>query len=295
METRLLVFGGSGLVGSHFIKIYRSKFLIKAPLINEVDILNKDQLDLALEDFRPDVTVNFAAFTNVQGAEEQKGGRSGLCYLINVRGAKNIADACSKKGVYLIHISTDYVFNGTKSDAPYTEEDTPDPKNWYGQTKYFAEQEVLNSGCKFSIVRIAMPFSPHYELKKDIARFFLEQLNRNRKIKAISDARVTPIFVEYVANALFAIIKKRPPGLFHVVSTNWTTPFEFAKLLAKEFNLDASLVEPITLDEYNKDKKAPILKYSWLDPTKFIREFGDGILATVEENIKVFRQEIEKD
>lgn len=294
MQKRVLVFGGSGLVGSRFVEIYDSQFQIKAPNIDELDILDKDQIISVLEDFKPDTAINFAAYTDVQGAEEQKGDKSGICYQVNAEGARNIAKACKKGGVYLIHISTDYVFGGDKSESPYKEDDNPIPKNWYGQTKYFGEQEVLNSGCQFTIVRIAMPFSSRYEPKKDIARFFLGELKSNLEIKAITDAKVTPVFVDLVANALFAIIKKRASGIYHIVSTNWTTPFNFAKILAKEFTLSKSLIKPISLDEYNKTKKAPLLRFSWLDPSKFISEFGEGILHTVEESVEMFKKEIDE-
>lgn len=294
MQKRVLVFGGSGLVGSRFVEIYDSEFQIKAPNIDELDILDKDQIISVLEDFKPDTAINFAAYTDVQGAEEQKGDRGGLCYRINSEGARNVSEVCKNKGVHLIHISTDYVFGGEKSVAPYTEEDKPEPKNWYGQTKYFAEQEVSSSGCLATIVRIAMPFSNRHDAKLDIARFFLGRLKNNLEVKAITDAKVTPIFADDVANALFVIIQKRVSGLYHVVSTNWTTPFDLAKILAKEFTLNESLVKPISLDEYNKNKKASLLRYSWLNPSKFTREFGDGILHTVEESVVLFKQEIEK-
>ncbi|MCR4306065.1 MAG: NAD(P)-dependent oxidoreductase [Candidatus Daviesbacteria bacterium] len=291
---KVLVFGGSGLVGSKFIDLYSKNFEISAPDASDVDILNKDQVLKAIEQFNPDSVINFAAFTNVEGAENEKGDKSGICYRINAEGAKNVAEAVGSFGKHLIHISTEYVFDGTKEMSPYTEEDKPNPINWYGQTKLLGEQFVLESGVDAVIIRICMPFSSFYELKKDIARFFLTQLQGGNKIKAIADQRVTPTVVNDIVTALKTVIEAGVTGLYHVSSTDSVTPSEFAKTIAEVFQLDYSLIEEIALDEYNKTKKAKLLKFSWLNPTKFEREFGEGILYTVEEGLVLFKKEIDE-
>lgn len=290
---KVLVFGGSGMVGSKFISLYNQIFEIKAPLAEEVDILNKDSVLQFIKNFNPDSIVNFAAFTNVEGAEEQKGDKSEICFQINAIGAGNVAEAAKDSGKHLIYISTEYVFDGTKEVSPYTEDDKPNPINWYGQTKYFGEQFVLESGCRSTVVRICMPFSPFYELKKDIARFFLGELKTGHEIKAIEDQRVTPTIVSDIAAALKIIIESETCGLYHVSSTDSVTPLEFAKTIAEVFKLEYSLVKSISFDEYNKVKKAKLLKFSWLNPTKFEREFGEGILHTVEEGLVLFKKEID--
>lgn len=286
---KILVFGGAGLVGSRFYELNSSKFEIDAPDISEVDILDQKQLGECFKKSHPDAVINFAAYTNVKEAEKQKGDKNGSCYKINVEGAANVAKICQESGAHLIHISTDYVFDGAKSERPYTEEDTPNPINWYGQTKHLAEQAVLKSGANITMMRISMPYSAHYELKTDVARFFLRHFQSNEPISAIEDQRITPTLVDDIANALKVIAEKKSKGIYHVSVTNDTSPYEFAKLLAKTFSLDQSLIEPISLDGYNKGKLAPLLRYSWLDPSKFISEFGEGILHSVEEEVKLFR------
>lgn len=290
---KILVFGGSGLVGSKFIDLYKDNFEIKAPDATEVDILNKDVVARIVEDFNPDTVINFAAYTQVEEAENQKDDKAGICYQINVVGAKNAAEACCNLKKKLVHISTDYVFDGSKDTSPYTEEDKPNPINWYGMTKYFAEANVLESGCPLVIVRICMPFSPNYELKKDIARFFLEQLKAKKEIKAVEDQRISPTLVSDVAVGLKTLIDADATGLYHVTSTDSVSPLEFAKTIAETFSLDYSLINPISLDEFNKNKAAKLPKYSWLNPTKFEREFGEGILHTVEEGLSIFKKEID--
>lgn len=290
---KVLIFGGSGLVGSKFIELYSQDFEISAPDVTEIDILNKDQVAKATQDLNPDQVINFAAYTNVEEAENQTGDKNGICYQINAIGAKNVAEACRDFNKKLIHISTEYVFDGTKEVSPYTEEDKPNPVNWYGQTKYFGEQFVLDSGCLGNIVRICMPFSPFYELKKDIARFFLDQLKSGNHITAIEDQRITPTLVSDIADALKTIILSSSKGIYHVSSTDSVTPLEFAKTIAETFKLDYSLISSTSFDEYNKKKKARMLRFSWLNPAKFEQEFGEGILHTVEEGVVLFKKEID--
>jgi dTDP-4-dehydrorhamnose reductase len=290
---KILVFGGSGLVGSKFIGLFSQDFEINAPSVSEVDILDKDQLSKAMEKYNPDSVINFAAFTNVEAAEAQRQDKSGICYLINAGGAKNVAEVCKELNKKLVHISTEYVFDGTKEVSPYTEEDKPNPINWYGETKFLGEQFVLDSGCQSAIVRICMPFSPFYELKKDIARFFLTELQAGNRIKGIADQRVTPTLVADIAAGLKTVIEAGSAGLYHVSSTDSVTPLEFAKTIAETFKLDYSLIDSMSFDEYNASKKAKLLKFSWLNPTKFEREFGEGILHTVEEGVSLFKEEID--
>lgn len=292
MQKKILIFGGSGLVGSKFIELFNQVSDIKYPSISDVDILNYESIANMAQEYNPDTVINFAAYTAVEEAEKQKDDKNGICYLINAIGAKNVAGVCKDLGKHLIHISTEYVFDGTKNDNSYTEEDKPQPINWYGQTKYFGEQFVLESGCDLSLVRISMPFSAFYELKKDVGRFFLEQLKAGNEITAVEDQRITPTLVSDIANGLKVFVDLKRIGIYHVCSKTSTTPFEFAKLIAEAFGLNKSLVKPISLDEYNKNKKAKLLRYSWLNPSKFEEEFGEKVLHTIEEGVRLFKLEI---
>lgn len=289
---KVLVFGGSGLVGSKFIELYKDYFETSAPQVTEVDILKKDQLINCVQRFNPDTIINFAAYTQVEEAEKQIGNKNGICYLINVVGAKNVAEAAKQLNKKLIHISTEYVFNGVKSDSPYTEADQPNPINWYGTTKYLAEEAVLQADPTVLIMRICMPFRAFYEIKKDVARFFLGQLQEGQEIKAIADQKVTPTLVDDIAHALKVLTDLPCLGIYHVCSINSITPFEFTKLIAQAFNLNTSLIKPISFDEYNKQKQAKVLKNSWLDTSKFVKDFGIDILHTIEENVQTFKRQL---
>lgn len=291
IKPKVLVFGASGMVGSYFIKNL-SDFKIKAPSALDVDIVNPESIQREMKNFLPQVVVNLAAYTNVEEAENQKDDQNGICFKVNSLGPKNLALACQKFDTKFLHISTEYVFDGTKEEAPYQEDDKPNPINWYGMTKYLGEQFVVESGAENTIVRLSMPYTGYFTDKKDIARFFLDELKGNREIAAIDNQRITPTFISGIAAALKAVVEKMPGGIYHVCSSESTTPFEFAKLIARRFNLDESLIKPVSFEEYNRKKRAKLLKNSWLNPAKFIREFGGGILNTIEDDVGFFKQTV---
>lgn len=290
---KILIFGGAGLVGSKFIELHKNSFEISAPDANFVDILNKDQIAKKVEDFNPDAIVNFAAYTNVEQAELQKDDQDGICFQVNVLGAKNIADLAKQFDKHLVQISTEYVFDGKKEMSPYTEDDTPNPINWYGKTKYLGEQKVLESGGKAVVMRISMPYSAKYELKKDVARFFLDQLKAGKEVKAVEDQWITPTLVNDIADGLKVLLENNSVGIYHVSGKDSVTPLEFVKTIAETFALDYSLISGVSLDEFNETKKAKLLSYSWLNPAKFERVFGDNILHTVEESLIIFKKEVD--
>lgn len=286
---KILLFGGNGLVGSGFTQKNKEIFDITAPEIDGVDILKKEQVLECIDKSGCETVINFAAITNVQEAEIERGNKEGICYKVNAIGARNVAEACKELDKHLIHISTEYIFDGTKSDSAYTEEDKPNPINWYGATKYFGEELVLQSGCFVTVMRICMPFSPSYELKKDIARFFLDQLKNGEQILAVEDQNITPTIVWDIAGALRVLIEKRVKDIYHVCSKNYTTPYKFAQLIAQNFDLDVTLIKPVSFKKYIEGKNAKLLKNSWLNPGKFEKAFGSEILHTIEESVLTFR------
>jgi len=183
MKKQIIATGLSGLVGSRIRELLKDKFeFINFSLDSGIDITNFSLLKKEFQRFPSAVAVlHLAAFTDVNRAWEQRRDKRGLCYRVNVLGTKNIAQLCQQTNKYLIHISTDFVFDGNKGlNKPYIEKDKPNPIEWYGQTKLWAEQEVVKSGSKDVILRIAFPFK-----SKRAAFGFepIEKLDLVRKIK----------------------------------------------------------------------------------------------------------------
>src|SRR3989304_7223071 len=149
MKDKILVFGADGLVGSRFTDLYHKETPFVTPKIDELDITNKKAVELFFETHKDEFhsVVNFAAFTDVSGAEKEKGDESGDAYRVNVTGPQFLAEVAKKFEKYFFQISTDYVFPGSKENpGPYDEdtplEEKPDSLTWYGWTKLLGEKKV---------------------------------------------------------------------------------------------------------------------------------------------------------
>lgn len=285
---KMLVLGGSGLVGARLIELLQDQYEIDAPTHNDLDLFNNEEIAKYLLGSTAEVVINLVAVTNVDGCEEEKGDKAGQVYKLNSLMPQVLATECKKTAKHLIHVSTDYVFDGEKTDSPYTEEDTPNPVNWYGQTKLFGEQNVLAVDTGFTIARIEMPYSSHFEKKKDFARFFLESLQQGKEIKSIEDQNITPIFVDDLVMALQKLSEEKAGGIWHIASSDSITPLEFAKEVAKQSNLSAESIVPIKFAEFNAGRKASRPHHSWMSVKKFEQKFETGILKTNKEGITEF-------
>lgn len=277
--SKLLVTGSTGLVGSRFTDLFKDKFSIKTLGRNNVDIqinlTSEKEVFQAVSSSDADALINFAAFTNVDGAEAEKGDKSGEVYTMNTLLPYWLAKSCEATGKMLYHISTDYVFDG-KNNHPYTEEDTPHPVNsWYSITKYKGELEVANAFRKknsFAVVRISYPYSGLYERKLDIARTVIKRLSVKESYAGISDQKIKPTSVDDIAYALDILLKHKASGIFHVAGNFspaiYTSPLNFALKIAGVFELDSSLIKPILFSEFSKTRIAPRPQHTWLDTTK---------------------------
>ncbi len=148
---RLLITGSNGLMGSNIIPLLQQYFDIFPAVEREWDICDPDRGREIINKTRPDILLNLAAITNVDGCEDQ----SEFAYRVNGEGPAVLTHICAEHGAKLVHISTDYVFNGRKT-APYTEEDHPDPVSVYGKSKLIGEQAVMAGDPGNLVVRTEM-------------------------------------------------------------------------------------------------------------------------------------------
>jgi dTDP-4-dehydrorhamnose reductase len=206
---KILVLGGSGLVGSRFIELTKDQFTVDSPSHNDLDLLNSTEIANYLASSDAEAVLNLVAITNVDNCQDEDGDKEGNVYKLNSLVPQVLAQECQKTGKHLIHVSTDYVFDGEKTDAPYTEEDPTNPINWYGKTKCWAEEFVLAVDPNFSIVRPEMPYSAVFEKRKDFARFFLDSLKEGKEIKAIEDQHITPVFSILPSRLLPKLLQKK--------------------------------------------------------------------------------------
>jgi len=292
ISDRLLVTatGLSGMVGSR-VQATASTTQWQ-PL--DVDITDQEATKRAVKNSTASVIVNFAGFTDVTKAWEERGDKNGKCYKINVNGVQNLANACAKYDKFLIHISTDYVFKVDKTDG-YTEHDLGDTEeDWYGVTKRIAEEEVRKILTSYAIVRIASPFQVASDRKEDVVRRSIRQLKEHSLPPMFTDTIITPLHVDDLTPLLETLALHKATGTFHGVGSTSLSPFSLATLIAQIFDLDDSQVQEGYLDNYTKNLNRPYPRYLKLD-NSWTKETLGIELHPIEESLKTLRSQIDRE
>ena len=265
-RPRLLVLGGSGQLGQAIARDPAApNFEIFAPRSKEIDVRDSTGLLAIISDIRPDSVINCAAFTAVDRAETERD----LAFAINAEGARNVAAACARYATYLIHISTDYVFDG-ESERPYREDDVANPVNAYGESKLLGEQYVASAAPNSCIARVSWLFgsSPSSFVGKIVAR-----AQRGEPLRVVNDQVGCPTAAAGLAAVLMSMIQEHDPprGLFHYCGQPATTWFGFATEIVRQA-YDSGVLEskvevaPISSTDFGGSTRRP--KYSVFDTTK---------------------------
>lgn len=269
-QIRLLTTGLNGLVGSKFSQIYQSKYqftnLDLRNLQQPIDITNYQQVLKSFQNSQAQTVIHLAAYTDVTGAWQQRGDKNGLAYQVNVIGTKNIVKACEKTYKNLIHISTSYVFNGQKTDS-YVEKDQAQPIEWYGETKYLAEQIVKNSAIKWTILRIDQPFRSDPFPKKDIIHNIIDHLKNNTLYPMFDNHFFGPTYIEDFSKVIDFFIRTKTTGLFHASSGEKWNDYDFAIKIKKILKLPGE-VKKGNLDDYLKTLNRPYQKNTAMNCNK---------------------------
>lgn len=249
---KILGTGLTGLVGSRIVEFLSDKYEFES---SEVDITAKDEIFKKIQTSKASIVLHLAAKTDVDSCELDKELKDeGEAWRVNVLGTENVVLACSQTNKKLIYISTDFVFDGKNPPAGgYSEEEVPNPINWYGQTKYEGEKIIQGSNTHWTIVRIAYPYRAYFK-RNDFARSIISKLQRGEKIAAVTDHVMTPTFIDDIAGALETLIFKNKTGIFHLVGSQFISPFEAAVLISEVFNFDKNLIQKRTRGEYFKNR-----------------------------------------
>lgn len=282
--------GLSGLVGSRIKELLGEKHEFEPiGLSAGVDIRDKDSIAAAIRNSSATIVLNLAGKADVDGSEEDRAWREkGASWQLNVVGAENVAVAAREFGKKLIHISSDFVFDGEKEF--YTEEDVPHAVDWYGETKLEGEKAVQKAGGDFIIARIAYPYRAAFK-KKDFVRAMISTLKEGKPINCVVDHIMTPTFIDDIAFALDALFAAAENGIYHVTGSTPVSPYDAAILICDKFNLDRGLVSKITREDYFKNK-APRPFRLYLKNDK-IRKLGVK-MRTFEEGLSEVKKQLEK-
>lgn len=250
--TKVLVIGATGLVGSRFIDLAKTKLDVTSADEKTLDITDKLAVSKYFSANKFDCVINFAAITNVDGAEKERGDLDGITWRLNVEGPKNLAEICMTKNIFFVQISTDFVFEGTKDyPGPYSEDakkadELSQKIGWYGWTKNRGE-------VGDAIVRIAYPFyGAKFEGKLDFVKNYLKVYDDGKLFPIFTDQIFTPINVDDLVEPLVKILNEKIKGIFHVVSRDTVTPFEFVEYLLKKARNVEGVTKKGSMEEFLK-------------------------------------------
>lgn len=195
-----------------------------------LDITDRRQLGFHISFYHPQVIINAAAYTDVDGCEIHKD----KAWAVNVGGVKNLVSFCKEQKIKLIHLSTDYIFNG--ENGPYSEEDSPDPVNFYGETKLESERIIKESGVDFLIIRTNVLYGFGKNVKSNFLLWLLEKLSQNEKIKIVTDQFNNPTLADNLSLCILEMVKKNISEIYHIAGSEYLSRYDFAIKVADKFN-----------------------------------------------------------
>jgi dTDP-4-dehydrorhamnose reductase len=262
--VKILVTGCNGLLGQKLIALLTTLPEVKivatarTPLAGAwnvpfdlIDIAKPDAVE-RVASHNPDVIIHAAAMTQVDVCEQNKE----ACYQTNVVGVEHMIEAARQCGAHLVHVSTDFVFDGEQEML--REEDTPNPVNYYGSCKWIAEQRVMASGVSYSIVRTVLVYGiiPGV-LRSNIITWVKSSLEEGKRIQVVNDQWRTPTLAEDLAQGCYLAAAKRAQGIFHLSGKDYLSVYGIAMRAANFFHLDASLINPIASANLQQPARRP--------------------------------------
>ena len=264
---KLLITGASGLLGLNLslgmiethtiVGVDRSKLAATPFELVQADLLEARACSRLINETRPDAVIHTAANANIDSCESDPVGARRL----NAELPGELADACAKHGVQLVHISTDAVFDGTKNGI-YTEDDTPNPLSVYAQTKLDGEHAVLSVNPNAAVARVNF-FGWSLSGTRSLSEFFHNNLSTGRQVNGFTDVWFCTMFVGDLADTLVRILEKGLSGLYHTVGSEAITKYDFGVRIARQFGYDPGLVIPISVEESSlKAKRSHNLRLS---------------------------------
>ncbi len=264
IKKRILVFGANGMLGQRIIKYFSNNTNVQLlgcsiedkPVFAGVDykicdLTKREKVKGIIYDFYPDYVINAAAFTNVDKSESERE----MAWRLNVKGVEYLAESCRVIDARLIHISSDYIFDG--KNGPYDENTKPNPLGYYGRTKLASENALKISGTFYTILRTNVLYGAA-DSRPDFVRWVVNSVRSGNKIKIVIDQINNPTFIDDLVQAINKIVEFNKTGIFNIGGIEFLSRFEFTEIIADYFKLDRSLIKPITTDELNLPAPRPL-------------------------------------
>ena len=274
---RLLVTGASGLLGLNlaleaardhqvFGSVHLHPVRTRAFEVVQGDLTNAETLKKVIDKAEPDWIINCAALADLEACERHPALASALNEDLPARLALAARGRCQ-----LIHLSTDAVFDGQRGG--YSEEDQPNPLSVYARTKLAGEEAVLAANPQAMVARVNL-FGWSLSGKRSLAEFFFNNLSQGRPVNGFTDVYFCPLFVNHLANTLLRMLEEDLQGLYHVVSSDCLSKYDFGVALAEKFGFSAELISPISvLDGGLQAARSPNLT---LKNSKLVSALGEA-------------------
>ncbi len=297
---KVLITGSNGLLGQKLIELYKgndginliatargeNRFPIKEGYTFDLlDITNELEVKEVIAKHKPDVVINTAAMTNVDACELEKE----ECDLLNVKAVGFLVNACNQNGVHLVHLSTDFIFDGTH--GPIDENEVPNPLSYYGSSKLLAEQLVMAECKSWAIARTVLVYGIVSDMSRsNIVLWAKSTLEGGKSINVVSDQFRTPTLAEDLAIGCSLIAAKKAQGIFNISGKDFMSVFDLVYRVATYWKLDKSLLNISSSEGIKQAAKRPPITGFRLNKAMEIlgyspRNFEDG-LALMDKQLK---------
>ena len=285
---RIFVTGGTGLLGSTLLRTAPKEFELTASYNKNITIMERErasfiQVDITdktrvfdvFDEARPEVLIHTAAIANVDYCETHKE----EARRVNVMGTANLLDACDEHGTKMIFTSTNAVFDG--EHAPYSEEDIPNPINYYGKIKLEAETLVRKRGADHAVARLMTMYGWNNPgERQNLVTWLLSKLKKGEAVHVVDDIYNNHLLADNCADALWAMVKLDKKGIYHIAGKDCISIYELALETADVFGLDKTLIKPVKSDFFKFPALRP--KNTCYTTDKMKRELGVRPLRATE-------------
>ncbi|SRR5581483_5548195 len=279
---RILITGASGLLGlnlalnarhTHDVIGVDRNTLASVPFeVIKADLLAPQAVQHILSQAKPEAVIHCAALANVDACESDPD----LARRMNAELPYELADACLRRKIRLVHISTDAVFDGQLENGSYTESDKPNPLGVYSQTKYEGEQAVLKVNPLAIVARVNF-YGWSLSGKRSLAEFFINNLGNGKNVNGFTDVIFCPLLVDHLGEILLAMLERGLRGLYHVVGPQAMSKYQFGVEIARKFGLRESLISPQSVDKSSLTAKRS--HNLWLSTHKLSTDLGRELPA----------------
>jgi dTDP-4-dehydrorhamnose reductase len=298
MRRKVLITGANGLLGQRLVRVFQDDYDVigigrhtqpRLPggnfLYRQGDIGERQQLRELVQELVPNIIINAAGFTDVDGSETERE----LCWRANVTGVENLIYATQKVQARLIHLSTDYVFDGKA--GPYNEEARPnlDGAGFYARSKLAGENALRNSQINYAIARTMILYGTGYDIRPNFVSWLICQLLSGKSARIVDDQFGSPTLASELASALRALAESGRNGIYHLSGREVLDRYHFALKVAEVFDLDPRLIRPVKTSELKQAAPRPLR--SGFDISKAVRELGITMSDAID-GLKKYKSEL---